>query len=110
MQTNTPTRPVILSNAEIYDQLMSAIEPDLTTNQVPLLDQKYANETEQDEKVRMERYNKAFEAFDLALTQYLSELHTQVANYCSSLRKHAEKESSQEENLQLTNIEKQFSL
>ena len=48
---------------KLYDALMAEIEPDLTTKMIPLLDEIYETETEEERKERGERYADAFELF-----------------------------------------------
>jgi hypothetical protein len=71
-QTQTPTAdmPVILSGQEIYDMIMSGIEPELTSSQLPLLDEKYVTETEDEKNARADRYEHAFEEYDKQFQAY----------------------------------------
>lgn len=55
---------------EVYDAIMGGIEPELVTDQLPLLDAKYANETPVEKTVRMERYGRAFVAYEIAYEAY----------------------------------------
>ncbi|HVW67168.1 MAG TPA: hypothetical protein VHA78_05595 [Candidatus Peribacteraceae bacterium] len=68
--TSTPQPPKILRGQEIYDLIMSQIEPDLVSTQLPLLAQKYATETPEDKKARAQRYNKAFAEYDKKFQEY----------------------------------------
>ena len=52
------------SQTWLYDMIMAAIEPDLLTEMIPHLDEKYTGETEEQRKERMAHYEKAFAVFD----------------------------------------------
>lgn len=62
--------PPILPGEEIYDQLMSKIEPELTSGHIHLLKEKYKNETPAQAKTRAERYNRAFSEYEKRCAQY----------------------------------------
>lgn len=61
----------------IYDTLMAEIEPDLTSENIVKLDEKYRNESEEDKKIRMERYTLAFQMFDECLQDLAMELQVE---------------------------------
>ena len=48
----------------IYDALMAIIDPELTTEHLEGLKEKYADESEEDRSARADRYKKAFKAFE----------------------------------------------
>ena len=58
----------------IYDTLMAEIEPDLTSENIVKLDEKYRDESEDDRKARMERYTLAFDTFNECLQDLAMEL------------------------------------
>ena len=58
----------------IYDTLMAEIEPDLTSENIVKLDEKYRDESEDDRKARMERYPLAFDTFNECLQDLAMEL------------------------------------
>ena len=60
-----PPPPPIPGGEEVYDRIMGGIEPELTTAQLPLLKEKYANETPEAAKARADRYEKAFQEYDV---------------------------------------------
>lgn len=62
----------------IYDTLMAEIEPDLTSENIVKLDEKYRDESEEDRKVRMERYTLAFEMFNECLQDLAMELQVEA--------------------------------
>jgi len=51
-----------LTGDEIYDRIMTGIEPELTTEQLPTLSEKYKDETDEQKQARADRYNAAFDA------------------------------------------------
>src|SRR3989339_880578 len=73
--------PVIPDSQELYNALMSKIEPELTTEGLKTLEAKYPSETPEQKKERIDRYNAAFEAYDKALEVYMSDLRKQVDGY-----------------------------
>lgn len=45
---------------DVYDMIMASIEPELMSENIESLDEWYQNETEQENKERLERYKRAF--------------------------------------------------
>ncbi|MDD4628935.1 MAG: hypothetical protein PHE68_06160, partial [Candidatus Peribacteraceae bacterium] len=70
--------PAIPKADELYNSLMREIEPELTTDQIPLLMEKYKDETQEQREARMARYNAAFEAYEKALETHVSGLQKDV--------------------------------
>jgi hypothetical protein len=67
--TKTPsgssaTGPVTTEGDALYDEIMDTIEPELTTDQLPLLAEKYKEETSDEATARAERYARAFSQFE----------------------------------------------
>lgn len=58
--TQNPSAPAFPSAAWLYDELMQHIEPELTSAELPLLPEKYKNETPEENRERMKRYAFAF--------------------------------------------------
>lgn len=90
---------------QLYNTLMARIEPDLTTDQLPLLDEKYKNETPEQAQARASRYEKAFAEYDRQLREYLTELEAKVRQYQASARKSLEHEDRQKEEQDLSGLE-----
>ena len=90
---------------ELYNMLMGGIEPDLTTDQLPLLDQKYQGEIPEQAKIRAERYEKAFAEYDRQLAAYLAHLEAKVREYQATARKSLENEEHEKEERALSGIE-----
>ncbi len=76
-----PTEPVIPSGEDIFNELMSKIEPELTTAMMPTLDAKYAGETEEQHNARQERYQKALDEYETQLNAYLDDLQGKVSQF-----------------------------
>lgn len=102
-------KPTIPTKDELYDLLMSQIEPDLTNSQLPLLTQKYASETDTEHTERMVRYAKAFTAYYKALDAYFANLNAQIADYNRGLVEGVKGQVQAEEQKQLSSLESMFS-
>ena len=77
-----PTPPALPATAdELYDQLMSAIEAELTTSQLPLLKEKYKDETKEQAAERSQRYANAFNAFEANLQTHEMEVFEVLRSY-----------------------------
>ncbi|MDD3897158.1 MAG: hypothetical protein PHU04_04995 [Candidatus Peribacteraceae bacterium] len=59
-----------LDAAWLYDAIMSKIEPDLMTEALRGLSEKYVGEEEGARTARLQRYEEAFAAFDAALAAF----------------------------------------
>jgi len=101
--------PVIPDAKELYDSIMSTIEPELCTDQIPLLTEKYKDETQEQRTARLKKYNSAFEAYDKALDAYIKNLHQEVGVYRKQVLGEAEKHSRSEELSKLSQLENTFS-
>ena len=53
-----------LSAEQVYDVIMGQIEPDLVSDAIASLDEKYKDELPDDRQARMERYSLAFMVLD----------------------------------------------
>ena len=100
-----PEDIAIPTGDQLYNMLMSKIEVDLTTDQLPLLDEKYKSETPEQAQVRAQRYEKAFAEYDKQLAVYLANLEAKVHQYQSAARKSVEHEERTQEEQQLTGLE-----
>lgn len=96
------------SGKEIYDALMSAIEPELLSGNLSLLNEKYANETEQQKKEREVRYKKAFANYDKAYKEWISDLSSAVEEKRKDAYAAAEEETKHKDEALLGDIESQF--
>lgn len=95
-----PQPPKIPTGRELYDALMSHIEPELMSGMVETLEETYKNETPENRALRMKRYALAFERCQTAYDEYMETLDTQVNRYRRSAFAHAEMEDrAQDEGL-----------
>lgn len=82
----------------LYDFIMETIEPDLTSENVEILEEKYTYEEDFEREARLERYEKAFAEFDMNLQQINDQLALEAREEKKSIRKKVvEKEQSQRE-------------
>lgn len=88
---------VIPTGQELYDAIMGHIEPELTTGCLPVLEEKYVDETPEEQAKRTQRYELAFERYDLAYEGYIQTLQTQVDRYRRHSFAKVEVEDRQEE-------------
>ena len=95
MATQNPTSlipPVIPTGQEIFDAIMGQIEPELTTEGIKTLAEKYKNETPANEYERRKRYALAYERYEKAYDETMATLHTQVDRYRRSSFSQVEQE------------------
>lgn len=99
--SHTQTSPYVLRSEDIYNLIMGRIEPDLTTEMLPLLDDLYIHETPEQRAVRAEWYNKVFAKFDSEYTRFMDKLkdyymgmQRHVKSSVRSIKENAEKEST----------------
>ena len=80
----TPTaipKPVVPSPDVLYDDIMEKIEPELTSKNIPNLDQLYAADTPEQKRSRAERYKRAFVAYANALQEYKIQMKAAIQQY-----------------------------
>ncbi|MBI3618903.1 hypothetical protein HY213_02600 [Candidatus Peregrinibacteria bacterium] len=105
-QTATPQPPNIpASGKELYNELMGKIEPELVTDQIPLLAEKYKNETHDQAAARAERYNKAYAAYEAAYAAYMQQLSSEVSSYRRNAFGSVEEKDRQKETAVLDDLE-----
>jgi esterase/lipase len=92
-----PAADAPLSGKEIYDAIMRTIDPELTSDQLPLLAAKYAGETPEQKAERMKRYKVAFDKYDAAFEQYMQALTSDVHAIKREARVTAEQKDREEE-------------
>lgn len=81
----------------LYDTIMSQIEPDLTTSHIPLLKEKYAQETDEEKIYRFQCYTKAFEIFDEALEKTLQTIDDDMRLFKKLMHEEATREEATEQ-------------
>tara|TARA_Y100000310_G_C20630714_1_gene788499 strand:+ start:1136 stop:1519 length:384 start_codon:yes stop_codon:yes gene_type:complete len=99
---------LVPSGTEIYDFLMAPIELELVSSSIPSLKEKYASESEAEKQQRLDRYNKAFAAYDVAYETWISELRGAVKEERNTAYKAAEDKVKEEDSEALTDLEAQF--
>ncbi len=104
-----PSVPSFPSGDEVYDGIMSTIEPDLTTSQLPLLAQKYQNETPDEASTRSARYTKAFAEYDRRYAAFTVQLESAVHTYQKIAVASVEEHSKMKEERDLSNLEQSMS-
>lgn len=92
-----------------YDAIMVTIDPELCSDQIPHLAEKYKHESKEDRMKRLERYNKAYAAFDIAAAQHIKQLKSQKTAYRKQALISAEEKSRIEETQKLQQMESLFS-
>ena len=100
-----PERPKIPTGRELYDSIMSGIEPELVSSVIPTLQEKYKEETPEGKEARKDRYNQAFAEYEKQYQQYVAELEEQVKRYQREGMKSVEAMSREEEEQNLASIE-----
>ena len=94
---------------KVYDRIMREIDPELTSDQIPHLAEKYKDESKEDRVKRVERYNKAFAKFDEVAAHQIQHLKAQSTTYRKQALASAETEERAKELEQLQQIESSFS-
>ena len=104
-----PTAPVIPSAEELYNTIMSEIEPELTTEGVKLLSEKYKNETTEEARTRKARYDKAYAEYDKQFAKHMDNINAKVKKYERASFAEMESEDRNQESVGLAEIENAFS-
>lgn len=103
-----PVIPPKRSGADIYNGIMREIEPELTTDQIPLMKEKYKDETAQQRKARGERYAKAMEEYEKRYAQYLQKQDANVRAFKIGAIHFAEDKASAGDRQKLQSLESSF--
>lgn len=82
---------------ELYDAIMSGIEPELTTAGLETLEEKYVNETEEEKAVRSAKYDAAFLEYDKRFQEYNDEWVARLRTYKRTAIASLEQESRETE-------------
>jgi len=92
----------------LYDRLMKHIEPDLTTENIKNLDEKYKGESDEDKELRQESYELAFDLFDVAVEAFEGGILDEVKEWKKAIRERAQEEESLEEEEVMQEIEEEI--
>lgn len=98
----------IPTGREIYDALMSAIDMELVTDNIPHLDEKYEGESSEERKKRYQRYQQSYEKYDAAFKGWIGSLRGAVDAYRHDALRSAEAVSAEEEAKELSQLETQM--
>lgn len=101
---------LIPNGNEIYDAIMGSIEPELLSANLPLLSQKYGNESVDLRQSRMQRYKEAFQRYDAAYTNWITNVRQVVQAKRADAIQKAEVRVQQQDAAALANLENQFTL
>ncbi len=93
---------------EVYDKLMAAIEPELTTKEVAGLKVKYAAETPEQKEERRARYAKAFAEYERQFAQYLSQRNGTLVRVKAEALKSLEDQEKAQDNKDMASLEVQM--
>ena len=102
-----PKLPV--DGKEFFDVLMGEIEPDLVSDAVESLKEKYADETSEEHEVRMERYRNAIATYREKRDHYFESMAYQVRQFEKALKESAEGRVTEMEQTRLQELEDMFS-
>jgi hypothetical protein len=94
---------------ELYDNIMRGIEPELCSESIPHLTEKYKDESKEDRVKRTERYNKAYAVFDRLAAEHTTQLKKTKKAHRKEAMRSAEIESRCQESEKLKQIESLFS-
>jgi len=103
-----PVIPAPKSGAEVYNGIMGTIEPELMTDQIPLMKEKYKDETPEQKKARGQRYAKAMEEYDRCYAQYLQEQDAKVRSFKIGAIHYVEERASQRDRKMMQPFESSF--
>jgi predicted transcriptional regulator len=105
---NLPAGLELPSGQDVYDALMSEIEPELTSSQIPLLAKKYAKESASDKAARLKRYNAAYVSYGEAFKKWSDELNQLVIRMKHDAMASAESDDRTLEAADLSRLETSF--
>ncbi|HVW67177.1 MAG TPA: hypothetical protein VHA78_05640 [Candidatus Peribacteraceae bacterium] len=89
----------------IYDEFMKHIEPDLMTDHIEHVDEKYAGETAEERAERYEQYTMAFLIFDECLKDFDATMSAGVQFWKKKMEEFAKRESDTEDAAHMKIIE-----
>lgn len=104
MAGGLPEPPPVPGADEIYDMIMSGIEPDLTLVNMGSMREKYTKETPAENKKRLARYDAAFKEYNRQFGIYAAALQAQGHRYQRAARSLAEGRDRQGEQTALKTI------
>lgn len=93
---------------QVYDMLMSAIEPELVSSVIPTLKAKYKDETPMQKAARGERYREAFKKYDAVYADFIQEATQVVHDSKMEALASAEAKAKEDDTNELNALESQF--
>lgn len=90
---------------DLYNAIMSQIEPELTTDQLPLLDERYADESAESAKERGLRYQAAFEEYDRQFAGYKADWEREWKQHRHEALESTEREERAAEEQKMQDLE-----
>ncbi len=103
-KTAKAEKETALSGDVLYNAIMMKLEPDLLTFNLPYLDEKYHDESEEDRAARKERYAAAFTLFDLQLQNVTDALGTLAHESAQKSREELRKKEHAEHTKEMDRI------
>ncbi len=97
--------PPVLSGTELYDSIMKDIEPELLSDNLPLLKEKYANETPEERAARAARYSVAYAEYDKRFMKNCEDWNAQLHTYKRDALHQTEHKLKSKEAAELESIE-----
>ncbi len=107
-QTAAPPR--IPTGQELYDLIMAHIEPELTTEGLKNLKEKYKDENPEQLASRKQKYQVAFDRYEQAYQGYLATLQTQVDRFYRASFAQVEVEDRQYESATMQSLQQSLSV
>ena len=92
----------------IYNVIMEQIEPDLLSDRIPTLPEKYKNESVQEKKTRMHAYAQAFKIFEEVFKEMTDGVYAEIEQLKKEAQQHRATEEQSEKRQQLLSIEEHF--
>ncbi len=98
-----------LRENDLYNSIMREIEPDLTTDRIPLLKEKYKDEKPEDRKARAERYNVAFAEYQKRMASWTQGMTENIQAFQRKALSSTEEQSRVEEKKEMDDLESAIS-
>ena len=107
--TSLPLPPAIKSGMEVYDSIMREIEPELTSDKLPLLEEFKKTDSPEQAGERKARYDKAFEEYDKRYKTYLTGEQDKVHNFKRDVLRYMEADANKDDDNRLQALESSLS-
>lgn len=108
-QDSSVSPDAIARGQQIYNQIMNEIEPELMSDVLPTLAEKYKDETSEQAEARRQRYDAAYAEYDKRYAQYMTDMSSKVHTLQRTVRAGIEVDERKEESDELTNLESSIS-